>query len=77
MTTATVTLLATIVSLLGSLIVIVWRARGYVDRLNTTDSELAKAISDLSKTTVILHRENQARFTRIERKLNSDRRRNN
>jgi len=75
-TAATVTLLATIVGLLGGLITIVWRARGYVDRLNTTDSELARAISDLGKTTVILHRENQARFTRIERKLN-DRRRNN
>lgn len=70
MTAATVTLLATIVSLLSGLTVIVWRARGYVDRLNTTDSDLAKAISDLGKTTVILHRENQRRFTNIERKLN-------
>jgi hypothetical protein len=64
-----VTLLAGVAGLLGGLIAVVWRARGYVDRLNTTDSELAKAISELANASVQMHRENQARFRVIERKL--------
>lgn len=63
------TLLGTVVGLLTALIIVVWRARGYIDRLNTTDSELAKSISDLSGTMRNLHRENQYRFMKIERKL--------
>jgi hypothetical protein len=62
-------LLTGVIGLLGGLIAVVWRARGYIDRLNTTDSKLAEAISDLSVTTMTLHRENQARFRRIEAKL--------
>jgi hypothetical protein len=64
-----VALLAGLSGLLGTLIVVVWRARGYVDRLNTTDSDLAKAIQDLANVSVQMHRENQARFRVIERKL--------
>lgn len=64
-----VALLTALVGLLGGLIAVVWRARGYVDRLNATDSELAKAISDLGRTMRMIHRENQNRFTKIERKL--------
>jgi hypothetical protein len=57
------------IGLLGTLIVVIWRARGYIDRLNTTDSELAIAITELGKTMMIMHRQNQARFSRIERKI--------
>ena len=64
-----IALLAGIAGLLTGIFILAWRTRGYVDRLNTTDSDLAKAISDLGTTMVTLHRENQTRFRRIESKL--------
>jgi hypothetical protein len=64
-----ITGLGTLIGMISALIVVVWRTRGYVDRLNTTDSELAHAISDLGTTMISLHRENQTRFRRIESKL--------
>jgi hypothetical protein len=66
---ATVTLLGVILGMLTTLVAVVWRARGYVDRLNTTDGNLAKAIDDLARTQKELHTENQRRFAAIERRL--------
>ncbi len=64
-----VSVLSGTIGLLSGLILMVWRARGYIDRLNTTDSELSTAITDLGKTMLLMHRQNQLRFGRIERKM--------
>ena len=64
-----ITLAGVIIGILSTLIAVVWRARGYVDRLNTTDSRLAQAIEDLNSTQKAQHAENRARFERIERRL--------
>jgi hypothetical protein len=66
---ATITLLGVVIGILGTLAACVWRARGYVDRLNTTDARLADAIELLNRNQVNQHRENQARFTAIEQRL--------
>lgn len=68
MTTA-VTLAGVIIGILSTLTAVIWKARGYVDRLNTTDSRLAQALEDLNTTTRAQHAENRARFERIERRL--------
>jgi len=66
---AAVALMAAIVGMLGALTGAVWKARGWVDRLNTTDGKLAAAITDLSETQKILHRENQRRFEALESQI--------
>ena len=66
---ATVTLLAAVIGMLATLIGIVWKARGWIDRLNDTDSKLAAAIENLVTTQRDLHSENRARFEAIERRL--------
>lgn len=66
------TLVALLSGVLGMLVVLisaVWKARGWVDRLNTTDGNLANAITELTRTQRDLHRENQRRFERIEQRL--------
>lgn len=63
------TLAGVIIGILATLLGVVWKARGYVDRLNTTDSRLAQALEDLNTTTKAQHAENRARFERIERRL--------
>lgn len=65
----TVTLLGVILGMLSTLITVIWKARGYVDRLNTTDGRLADAIENLTRTQQEQHRENQERFARIEKRL--------
>ena len=67
---ATTALLAAIVGILVTLVAAVWKARGWVDRLNTTDGRLADAIEALTRTQQEQHAENKARFTAIERRLN-------
>lgn len=64
-----VTLAGVIIGILSTLTAVIWKARGYVDRLNTTDSRLAQALEDLNTTTRAQHAENRARFERIERRL--------
>lgn len=65
----TVTLLAAVIGMLATLIAVVWKSRGYLDRLNTTDSDLAHAIQGLADVQKMQHRQNQRRFKSIERKL--------
>jgi predicted PurR-regulated permease PerM len=72
---ATITLLGVIVGMLSTLIMVVWRARGWVDRLNTTDGQLAKAIEDLTRNQRELHQENKKRFEEIEHRLSLAQRR--
>lgn len=71
---ATLTLLAAVLGMLGTLIALVWRARGWVDRLNTTDARLAQAIESLDRNQQQQHQENQRRFEAIERQLQRPRR---
>jgi hypothetical protein len=66
---ATLTLLGVILGMLTTLITVVWKARGYVDRLNTTDGNLARAIEELTVSQRELHQENQRRFTAIEQRM--------
>jgi hypothetical protein len=64
-----ITLLGVVIGILATLIGSVWGARGYVDRLNTTDGRLADAIEELAKTQKQQHADNQRRFAAIERQL--------
>ena len=66
---ALVALLSAMLGMLVILITAVWKARGWVDRLNTTDGNLANAITELTRTQRDLHQENQRRFERIEQRL--------
>lgn len=66
---ATVTLLGVVIGMLGTLVTVVWKARGWIDRLNATDSALAAAIKSLDENQVRQHRENQERFQAIEKRL--------
>lgn len=68
---ATLTLLGIVIGMLSTLITVIWKAKGWVDRLNTTDSDLAKAITNLAATMQQLHAENQRRFEGIEQRLNA------
>lgn len=65
-------IIALMSAILGMLIILstaVWKARGWVDRLNTTDGRLADAIEALTRTQTDQHAENRARFEQIERRL--------
>jgi hypothetical protein len=66
---AGITLAGVIIGILTALIGSVWHARGYVDRLNTTDGRLADAIESLAAVQKQQHADNQARFARIEQQL--------
>lgn len=66
---ATASLLSIVIGMLVTLIASVWKARGWVDRLNATDGRLATAIEELTKSQQILHQANQERFAAIERQL--------
>jgi len=66
---ATLTLLGVIFGVLSTLVAVIWRARGYVDRLNATDGRLADAIDNLRISQESQHQENQWRFERIEDRL--------
>ena len=66
---ATTALLAAIIGMLATLITVVWKARGWVDRLNATDGRLADAIEGLARLQAEQHRENKARFAAIEGRL--------
>lgn len=72
---ATLTLLGVILGMLTTLIGVVWKSRGYIDRLNETDGRLADAITSLQKSQENQHQENQRRFERIEDRLTPVRRR--
>lgn len=65
-----ITLLGVVIGLLGTLVSVVWRARGWIDRLNTTDGNLARAIEELTRTQKEMHQQNQERFRVIEQRLN-------
>ncbi len=65
---ATLTLLSVVIGMLGTLIGAIWRARGWVDQLNTTDGRLADAIDALRATMQIQHEENQRRLLVLERR---------
>lgn len=64
-----ITLFGVAIGWLAALVAGVWRVRGFIDRLNTTDGQLAHAIEELSRTQRELHAANQQRFTAIERRL--------
>lgn len=66
---ATMTLLATILGMLTALATGIWKARGWIDRLNATDSRLASAITSLDENQRMLHQANQERFRAIEAQL--------
>lgn len=65
----TITLMGVLIGWLAALCAGVWRVRGWLDRLNTTDGQLARALEDLSRTQRELHEANQERFRAIERRL--------
>ena len=65
----TITLLGVLIGWLAALVAGVWRIRGWIDRLNTTDGQLAHALEELSRTQRELHAANQDRFRAIERRL--------
>jgi hypothetical protein len=65
----TITLMGVLIGWLAALVAGVWRARGWIDKLNTTDARLASAIEALTSTQQDQHRENQARFREIEGRL--------
>ena len=65
---ALVALLSAVVGLLVTLITAIWKARGWVDRLNQTDSRLADAIEALTQTQQTQHAENQRRLLALERR---------
>jgi hypothetical protein len=71
---ATIALLSACIGMLGALIAAVWKARGWVDRLNATDGRLADAIEGLTQVQQQQHRENLARFNVIEGRLGGPRR---
>jgi hypothetical protein len=62
------TLLSLITGLLLTLVTGIWKARGWVDRLNTTDARLADAIDALRVTMQVQHAENQRRLSALERR---------
>lgn len=62
-------LLAAVLGMLTALVTVVWKARGWIDRLNTTDARLADAIENLARVQAEQHRENQVRFVAIEQRL--------
>ncbi len=64
---AILSLLSIIIGLLVSLATGIWKARGWVDRLNATDQRLAEAIETLTRTQQQQHAENQQRFRELER----------
>lgn len=66
---AVVALLSGVLGLLAALVTAVWKARGWIDRLNTTDGNLAKAIETLTSTQSDMHAANQRRFQTIEDQL--------
>jgi len=66
-----ITILSLLAGMLATLIATVWRARGWIDRLNATDRELSKAIRALTTSQEQMHRANQERFGRIETRLDS------
>lgn len=63
---ATLTLLGVVIGMLGTLIGVVWKARGWVDRLNSTDAELGRAIKNLTETMREQHADNQRRLSALE-----------
>ena len=44
-----ITLLGIVIGLLGALVTAIWRARGWVDKLEATDARLATAIESLTR----------------------------
>jgi hypothetical protein len=66
---AVIALLGVILGMLATLVSVVWKARGWIDRLNTTDGRLADAIDGLKVSQRDQHRENQERFRQIEIRL--------
>lgn len=71
---AVITLLGILVGLLTTLISVVWKARGWIDRLNHTDGQLATAIGELTRSQREMHQTNQDRFQAIEAQLTDLRR---
>lgn len=61
-------LLSVVIGLLVSLVTGIWKARGWVDRLNQTDGRLADAIEALTVTQQTQHAENQRRLAALERR---------
>lgn len=64
---AIIGLLGVVIGLLVSLVTAIWKARGWVDRLDTTDARLATAIESLTATMQTQHAENQRRLAALER----------
>jgi hypothetical protein len=64
---ALVGLLGVVIGLLVSLVTAIWKARGWVDRLDSTDARLATAIETLTATMKTQHAENQRRLDALER----------
>lgn len=66
---ATVALLSAVIGMLATLIMFVWKGRGWIDRRAQAEDRLASAIEVLAETQERLHRENQKKFRSIERRL--------
>jgi hypothetical protein len=63
---ATLTLLGIVIGMLGTLIGLGWKARGWIDSLNATDRSLAEAIDALRRTMQSQHADNQRRLAALE-----------
>lgn len=66
---AVIALLSGVLGLLAALVTAVWKARGWIDRLNATDGRLATAIDALTEAQTTMHAANQERFQSIEDRL--------
>lgn len=65
---ALIALLTFILGVLTTMTAVIWKARGWVDRLNTTDARLADSIDALRDTMQLQHAENQRRLVALERR---------
>ena len=70
-----ITLISVAIGMIATLIGVIWKARGWVDKLAETDKaqgvaleHLATAVDTLSRTMAAQHSENVARFVRLERR---------
>lgn len=62
-------LLAALIAVASTLVVGVWKLKGWVDRLNQTDEYLVSSVQELTAVTKRQHKENVARIRAVERRL--------
>lgn len=68
---ALVAILSLVIGMLGTLIGVVWKARGWIDELRSTDERLARALETLTASQLVQYKETQRRLRTVERRLDS------